>query len=163
MLLRSGDSDKLTQLFYTLLQNALKNTSKGFVRVCGAVMEGELEIRVEDSGCGGELFERQGLAVCRKLVELHGGSISVDSDGQGSCFLVRLPCLQELPKAAERPLVLHVGERQLDALQGYEVVGVEEWLESKKALELVVFDLQASEELSRKARNGNDMTFNGIQ
>lgn len=145
------------------MQNALKNTSKGFVRVSGRREGRELELWVEDSGCGvavgPELFSPLargrglGLAVCRETAELHGGRLWAESDASGSRFAVTLPCLEERPQGeTRRPLVLQVGDRLRDSLSGYDLVQLSEWLESKVALDLVVFDLQVSEEVSRQER-----------
>ncbi len=114
------DADRVEQIVFNLLSNALKFTGPGGkVRVTlrrGEVPEPTLELRVQDTGCGipadqlTRLFDRFfqvdpggeaqaqaqgtgiGLALVRELVELHGGSIGVESEqGLGSTFTVRLP------------------------------------------------------------------------
>src|SRR6185503_6313324 len=98
-----------------LLTNAVKFTSEGGeVSVHAAQRDGQIRIAVRDTGVGiaakdlAVLFEafRQvgadrarreegtglGLALTRKLVELHGGAIRVESEpGKGSCFTFSLP------------------------------------------------------------------------
>ena len=111
-----GDLTRLTQLVGNLLANAAKYTdSGGRIGLAVSARGPWAEIRVRDSGIGipseqlpriFELFaqvdragERArgglgiGLALVRRLVELHGGTVSVRSDGpgRGSEFLVRLP------------------------------------------------------------------------
>jgi CheY-like chemotaxis protein len=92
------------------------------VNVCARAAGGVLEISVEDRGSGVQQqdlpklfreFEQLGpgtkpggtglgLALSKRLVELHGGSIGVESEfGHGSRFWVRLPVLERAPK---RPL-----------------------------------------------------------
>ena len=111
-----GDAPRLTQVFVNLLANAIKYTEDGGkIRIAGALDAGNAVMRVVDDGVGipaehlGRLFqlgeqvetniERSdgglgiGLAVVRRLVEMHGGSVNAFSDGPGhGCeFVVRLP------------------------------------------------------------------------
>jgi signal transduction histidine kinase len=111
----NGDRDRLMQVFSNLLTNAVKFTQEeGRVDVTLSRKDAELEIRVKDDGNGISpeflpmVFERfrqdssagsrngglgLGLAIVRQLVEMHGGSVSVESEGlgKGSEFTVRLP------------------------------------------------------------------------
>jgi protein-histidine pros-kinase len=110
------DKQRLKQILYNLLSNALKFTDEGGRVEISAVPqdEGWFRLAVHDTGIGisaenmGKLFiEFQqldqgfsrryqgtglGLALTKKLVELQGGTISVESEpGQGSTFTVTLP------------------------------------------------------------------------
>ncbi len=111
-----GDADRLQQIVWNLLANAVKFTPKnGIVRVVLRRVESDLELCVEDSGEGIDphflphVFEsfRQsdtslarphgglgiGLSIAKHLVELHGGSIEARSrgKGEGATFRVLLP------------------------------------------------------------------------
>jgi len=108
-----GDPDRLRQVFVNLLSNAVKFTAEGAVRVRTLVEDDAVTIEVIDSGIGiaadflpfvFEPFRRSdraesypglgiGLAIARRLVEAHGGTIGVRSDGPGTgaTFAVRLP------------------------------------------------------------------------
>jgi signal transduction histidine kinase/CheY-like chemotaxis protein len=111
-----ADPSRLQQVMWNLLSNASKFTpAQGRVQVSLRREHGQVVVRVADSGIGiagtflPHLFERfrqadasttrrhgglgLGLAICRQLVELHGGTVEVLSDGpdQGSTFTVRLP------------------------------------------------------------------------
>ena len=118
-----ADSTQMRQLFQNLIGNALKFHRAGespVVRVRGRVEGGEAEVVVEDNGIGFDekyvdrifgVFQRLhgrteyagtgvGLAICRKVVERHGGRIAVRSTpGKGSTFIVTLPVKQ--PKRGE--------------------------------------------------------------
>lgn len=103
-----GDAGRLRQVFANLLQNAAQAQGQGEVRVVAGVDGAHLVVRVEDDGPGvpdrirGQLFEPfvtgkesgtgLGLALCRRLVERHGGVLRlVPEPRQGSTFEVRLP------------------------------------------------------------------------
>ena len=113
----SGDRDKLHQVLVNLLHNAIKFTPHGGkIRITARDgVNGQLRVCVQDTGCGiaaGELdkiflpFYRGasaqpnsggaglGLAITKRLVELHGGAMQLESTvGVGSCFSFTLPTL----------------------------------------------------------------------
>ena len=105
------DPRKLERVFFNLLLNACEATPNGRARVNVTIngSEAELECRIADNGSGvpeairGSLFEPfvsdgkangtgLGLAIAKKIVEEHGGEISLETtSADGSVFLVRLP------------------------------------------------------------------------
>lgn len=118
----SGDPTRLVQVVSNLLTNAAKYTPEGgHIWISAAVEGGATAIRVRDDGVGipqemlsrvFDLFTRVepaadsraeglgiGLALVRRLVELHGGTVEVTSEGRGrgSEFVVRLPPLSTGP------------------------------------------------------------------
>ena len=122
-----GDPDRLQQVFWNLISNAIKFTPpRGRVEVQLSKVGSQFEIRVTDTGRGiraeflPSVFERFrqadstttrahgglgiGLAIVRHLVELHGGSVSASSDGEdrGATFRVRLPAVALGVTALER-------------------------------------------------------------
>jgi signal transduction histidine kinase len=120
-ILVEADGQRLQQVFMNLLTNAAKYTDAGgCVRVCAEEGGGEAVITVADTGRGiapdvlprvFDLFTRAdaqsegfgvGLAVTRRLVEMHGGRIEAHSDGpgRGSAFVVRLPLAARTRPAA---------------------------------------------------------------
>ncbi len=110
-----GDSDRISQIVTNLLSNAVAyNRKGGEVKVSIENKENEAVLRVSDTGVGiaeedlGHIFERfyradksrygegehsgLGLAICKEIVDLHDGRISVESSpGEGSTFILRLP------------------------------------------------------------------------
>jgi signal transduction histidine kinase len=109
----SADERRVRQVVFNLLSNAIKFTPpEGRVDVSARLDDGQVEIAVADTGPGiapedfeaiFEEFEQTsdgrkaegtglGLPVSRKLVELHGGGLSVESEpGRGSTFRIVLP------------------------------------------------------------------------
>jgi CheY-like chemotaxis protein len=109
-----GDPLRIGQVVLNLLSNAVKFTEAGSISLTAARVDGQLLLRVTDTGIG--MSEEQlafvfnpfqqadgsitrkfggtglGLAICKRLVELMKGEIRVESKpGAGSCFEVRLP------------------------------------------------------------------------
>lgn len=122
------DPTRLAQVFSNLLNNAAKYTEPGGNILLSAAREAnEVVVRVRDDGIGIpsdamprifdlfsqiDLHEEKaqgglgiGLSLVRRLVEMHGGTVEVASDGpgQGSEFAVRLPHVEAAPPEARKP------------------------------------------------------------
>jgi signal transduction histidine kinase/CheY-like chemotaxis protein len=120
------DEGKVSQILRNLVSNALKFTEKGEVRVSARLLPGEdlIAFSVADTGIGiaagdqGRIFQEfsqidnpiqqkvkgtgLGLPLCRRLAELLGGGISVESKlGEGSTFTAKIPILYVLAKSTE--------------------------------------------------------------
>lgn len=119
-----ADENRLRQILYNLLGNAIKYTDEGYIELTARVIDNRVEICVKDSGVGiasdklkviFKPFEQLenvgrtlksgtglGLAVTRQLIELHEGEIWVRSkENTGSSFFFTLPISDEqnLPNA----------------------------------------------------------------
>ncbi len=109
-----GDEDRLQQVMFNLIGNAVKFTDQGEIRVSAVLRDSFLETGVSDTGMGiprdkikdiFQSFEQVdasdarafggtglGLSITRQLVELHGGHITVESEqGKGSSFRFTIP------------------------------------------------------------------------
>jgi signal transduction histidine kinase len=120
-----GDARRVSQILLTLLGYAIKFTDQGEVEIRALADKGQFVLTVRDTGPGiadadqdlifGEFQQIDnsntrkkggtglGLAISKRMVEMQGGTISVESSlGQGSTFRVVLPVqVEELMEAAE--------------------------------------------------------------
>jgi PAS domain S-box-containing protein len=117
-----ADPNRLTQVFSNLLNNAAKFTpADGYIELSAERKGGNVIVTVADGGIGIPADQRDfifemftqidrgaesmpvglgiGLTLVKRLVEMHGGSITVESDGQnlGSRFHVQLPMVPHTP------------------------------------------------------------------
>ncbi len=155
-----GDSTRLQQVIWNLLTNAIKFTPNGGkVSICLTAKNDRVQVQVKDTGKGIEpkflpyVFDyfRQaenaktrtkgglglGLAIVRHLVELHGGTISVDSPGvgHGATFTVALPALNATDKLASTK---NLSQRSTN-LEGIKALVVDD---DDSSRDLVIFILE---------------------
>jgi signal transduction histidine kinase len=168
----SGDASRLQQVVWNLLSNAIKFTPKGGrVQVRLERVNSHVEMTVSDSGQGidaeflPQVFERfrqadtsttrrhgglgLGLAITRHLVELHGGTITAESrgEGQGATFTVRLPLmvlsgLDQFSTAETEQSVLAAEDslrlKDLPRLDGLHVLVVDDERDARELLTMVL-------------------------
>lgn len=186
-----GDPNRLQQVVWNLVSNAIKFTPKGGrVELTLARVDSHAELTVSDSGRGIEpsflpqLFQRfrqadgsttrsygglgLGLAICRHLVELHGGTIEAHSEGlgRGSTFVVNLPILATTSAAVteRRIRFTQSGNTTLEhppMLRGLKVLLVDDEPDARELLRSLLADcgavpMQASSALEAlEAMSGN--------
>jgi CheY-like chemotaxis protein len=170
----SGDGNRLQQVLWNLLSNAVKFTpSGGRIQVLLERINSHLKISVIDTGDGiapeflPYVFDRfrqgdastsrrhgglgLGLSIVRQLVELHGGSVGVKSDGpgRGSTFTVSLPLtvVQLYPDPAtsrRHPRQPFLGKTNVNVeIEGVRVLLVDDELDARALLKRILEDFQA--------------------
>ncbi|QGR00381.1 response regulator [Paenibacillus psychroresistens] len=131
-----ADENRLIQILFNLLHNAVKFTKEGSITIDAQIIDGKAHIQITDTGIGmnletlrrifqpyeqGEVDQTEsvvglglGLNICKQLVELHHGTLTVSSTlDQGSSFTLSLPLsmapLQEVePNHTELLSLVHL-------------------------------------------------------
>lgn len=172
-----GDRMRLTQILANLLDNAIKFTEKGTVTVGVELSKdqpdsSELLFRVSDTGIGispqhqKKIFETYvqanpstsreyggtglGLAISRRLVELQGGHLEVQSEpGQGSTFSFKLSFLKT---SRQRPRPLKHKPFEFRSLRGLKVLVAEDNLVNQKIVQKILLKWNASADLAENGK-----------
>src|SRR5215204_6227051 len=138
----SADSARLQQIIWNLLSNAVKFTPRnGQISVRVEQDGGDARVTVKDTGQGIDseflprVFDRfrqadssttrsfgglgLGLAIVRHLVELHGGTVSAQSDGanRGATFITTFPLLADRMESVTAPEIISTDIHSLDGLR----------------------------------------------
>src|SRR5688572_21381435 len=177
-----GDRDRLQQVVWNLVSNAFKFTPKGgAVTITLAERDGDIYIEVSDTGIGIPaeflpfVFDRfrqadssmsrrhnglgLGMAIVRHLVELHGGTVAVESPGEnkGTAFKLHFPSHTGPMPAEKMPAGREVApEAQLEELEhlnGLHVLIVEDDADSRNVLALLLQRLGALVEAVGSAKD----------
>ena len=178
----SGDADRLQQIVWNLLTNAVKFTPKGGrVQVKVQRVDSHVEIVVTDSGVGISkeflpyVFDRfrqadasttrihgglgLGLSIVHQLVDLHGGSVSVHSDGegQGATFTINLPFVGVISTQKESEVVEEVHSDEINTfeglptLEGLKILVVDDEADTRELIHEVLKECGSEVILSRSA------------
>ncbi|MFC3745992.1 ATP-binding protein [Paenibacillus sp. GCM10012306] len=139
-----GDEKRLVQILINLLHNAIKYTDVGAVTVSAEIVNGKAIIRVADTGAGMDEATAErvfkpyeqgalgindgggfglGLSICKQFVELHGGTLVLDSaPGQGSVFSFTMPLYSGLNSDSSGKVAVASDSEPIDTLHTYGVV-----------------------------------------
>jgi CheY-like chemotaxis protein len=173
-----ADPRRLQQIIWNLLSNAVRFTpSGGTVEVTARSVESYVEIAVADTGIGiaaeflPHVFERfrqadssttrahgglgLGLAIVRDLVNMHGGTVTATSagEGRGTTVAVRLPAL--VPREKADALLVRSG--QMPRLTGANVLVVDDDPDAREILRTILEDAGARVTTSSSASETRDL------
>lgn len=181
-----GDPNRLQQIVWNLLTNAVKFTPKGGkIDVLVLRVNSHVEITVQDTGAGISseflpcLFERfrqadssttrrygglgLGLSIVKQLVELHGGSVKADSAGpdQGATFIVCLPvrAIRDRGTTLEHPTsVRYTAPSSPEiSLAGFTVVVVDDEPDARELVRSVLVEAKAEVFTASCAEDGIEL------
>ncbi len=181
----SGDFNRLQQVLWNLLTNAVKFTPKdGKVQIVVERVDSHVQICVSDTGKGIEsdflpyLFQRfsqadgsikrqygglgLGLSIVKSLVELHGGSIRAESCGQdrGATFVVRLPLRVVRSSDAGRQPVASSGSspgEQPLKLRGVKVLIVDDEADARELVKRFLIEHRAIPEVAASSAEAQQL------
>ncbi len=167
-----GDATRLQQVVWNLLTNAIKFTpAGGQITVELIQQQNQAQIQVKDTGKGihpdflpfvFEHFRQEdgattrkfgglglGLAIVRQIIELHGGTVSVTSpgEGQGATFTVCIPFASGI---GEAPDPIRLSQSNVD-LSGVQILVVDDEADSR---EFIAFALQEAGAIVQVAATG---------
>lgn len=162
-----ADYNRMQQVMWNLLSNAIKFTPRGGrVEASLRTVDSQAEIQVSDTGIGISaeflpyVFDRfrqsdgsmtreygglgLGLAIVRHLIELQGGTVRVDSagEGQGATFTVCLPLLNA-PDPAIHGVTPSSGESRLPSLSAVRILLVEDDTDTRALISFILTEAGA--------------------
>jgi signal transduction histidine kinase/CheY-like chemotaxis protein len=182
----AGDADRLRQVVWNILSNAVKFTPRGQdVRIRLEASPLQIDIVVADTGIGissdflPHIFERfrqaeggttrqhgglgLGLAIARHIVEMHGGTIQAASDGvgKGSTFRVQLPAVAagrpaRVPGRSDEAQARDGASGVAAALEGITVLAVDDDGDARELLEAILEGAGASVTTAASAAEAMD-------
>jgi two-component system sensor histidine kinase ChiS len=164
-----GDEERVEQIFFNIVGNAVKFTSQGSITLFYNIKGDFLEVNIEDTGIGipehklkniFEIYEQVegisekyggtglGLYITKKLVELHGGTIGVTSSaGKGSKFSFALPLCRMnntiesyIDKVENEDLNFKTKENEYENKDAHQEINSEYIFEEKEIYKVLIVD-----------------------
>lgn len=176
----NADENRLQQILYNLIGNAIKFTNKGAITISAKEEKKSLKVSVQDTGIGIPIEKQEaifqefeqadgtisrefagtglGLSISKHLVELHGGKITVESEpGEGSIFSFTLPASEEkaIHLKGENNLFEKNGITPLSNLEAASTIKVGRNGKSGKSI-LVVDDEPINQQVLKNHLSNND-------
>lgn len=128
-----ADENRLFQILFNLIHNAVKYSDEGDIIVSAETKKGWAMIQIQDHGIGMDsetiksIFQPYeqadssmtaiaggiglGLSICKELVELHGGTLSIESfEGKGSTFTFTLPTVSNVVQESAATIILETNK-----------------------------------------------------
>ncbi|OEF96576.1 hybrid sensor histidine kinase/response regulator [Desulfuribacillus alkaliarsenatis] len=151
-----ADENRVFQVLANLVNNSLKNTTQGIIRISSEVQGEKIIVYVEDNGVGIPLHEQEhillpyvqgesnmgskglglGLSISKELMELMGGALSLEwsEEGKGTCFRLEFqaPSTQDSPAQEAHKMIINgdeIEKRSLDSTKitkNYKVLVVDD-------------------------------------
>ena len=176
-----ADENRLQQILHNLIGNAIKFTKEGFVKISAVAQGEQVAVSVADSGIGIPKEKQQaifrsfeqadgstarefggtglGLSVSKQLVELHGGTLEVNSEpGKGAVFTFTLP-VSSTKKSKSHPIQEAESVQQLEQDSKQSVVIEGKTTSSKEGSHVLVVD---DERVNRRVLE-NHLTLAGYK
>jgi two-component system, chemotaxis family, CheB/CheR fusion protein len=174
-----GDVDRLQQVLWNLLANAIKFTpTGGRVNITLVPVQNNAEIRISDTGQGiwAELlpyvFDRfrqgdssttktsqglgLGLSIVQHIVELHGGTVSAESpgEGQGTTMILQIPLAVPLPNDSALAIVapIALATTEIPSLAGLHILVVDDEMDILDLIKYILTGVGAEVTMASSAR-----------
>lgn len=190
----SGDPEKLQQVIWNVLSNAVKFVTPrtGLIQVRSQRVNSYLEISISDNGIGIDpnflpyIFDRfrqadssftrvhgglgLGLAIALQIVQLHGGTIDVGSEGigRGSTFIIKLPvAITHKPLTLPSQAAYSAAPATLDfqpssALSGLLILVVDDHDDARQVLKLILEQSGATVVEANSARRAMSLLIQNL-
>ncbi|HZG73336.1 MAG TPA: ATP-binding protein, partial [Chondromyces sp.] len=181
-----ADENRLIQILFNLIHNAVKFTDEGIITIRATIDNQMARLHIEDTGIGIEEDELQrifepyeqtivnsqrasggfglGLSICKQLVELHQGTLNVQSTpGKGSIFTFTLPLYKGFDRDEDKnkPIIVNESSDPIAVTTEMPYSGDDQYLKRKLKI-LAVDDDPVNLNILITILKGNDYVITGV-